>query len=46
MSTISEINPALTLDRLRFEPEGQYFDRKGRDTKASKLANLIISFLT
>ena len=45
MSTISKINPAFTLDRIRFEAEGQYFDRKSRDTKASKLANLMISFL-
>lgn len=42
---ISQINTRLTEDILRFEPEGKFLERKGRDTKASHLANELIGIL-
>jgi len=43
--SISEINSRLTEDVLRKEREGQYLERKGRDTKPSKIAEVLIGML-
>jgi ATP-dependent DNA helicase RecG len=40
--SFSNYNSKLTLDDLRFKPEHQYLERKGRDTKATKIANELI----
>ncbi len=45
MSAFSIHNSSLTLEGIRKGVENQYFERKGRDTKASKLANEIIGML-
>ena len=45
MSAFSLHNSSLTLEGIRKGVENQYFERKGRDTKASKLANEIIGML-
>jgi len=42
---LSKNNPALTLDDLRHQKENQYLERKGRDTKATKIANELIGML-
>lgn len=42
---LSRYNTALTEDGLRTMPEGQYFERKGRDTKPGKIANERIGML-
>lgn len=34
---LSRYNTAITEDGLRTKPEGQYFERKGRETKPSKI---------
>jgi ATP-dependent DNA helicase RecG len=43
--TLSTINPSLTDEGLRLRPEGQYLERKGRDTRPSKIANELIGML-
>lgn len=43
--SFSKYNSKLTLDDLRFKPEHQYLERKGRDTKATKIANELIGML-
>lgn len=45
MSAFSLQNSSLTLEGIRKGVENQYFERKGRATKASKLANEIIGML-
>ena len=45
MSAFSIHNSGLTLEGIRKGYENQYFERKGRDTKASKLANQVIGML-
>lgn len=43
---LSAINSQLTEEGIREKkPEGQYFERKGRDTKPSKIANELIGML-
>ncbi len=42
---ISSVNTALTEKNLRFKPEGQYVERKGRDAKPTKIANELIGML-
>lgn len=42
---ISAINTALTEAYLRHEAEGKFLERKGRDTKHSKIANELIGML-
>lgn len=42
---ISRINSALTEEGLRANPESQYLERKGRDTKPSKIADELIGML-
>ena len=42
---LSVNNPGLTEQGIRTRPEGQYLERKGRDTKASKIANELIGML-
>jgi len=41
----STFNSSLTLEHLRFTHENLYLERKGRDTKHTKLANEIIGML-
>lgn len=41
----SRYHPALTEEGLRTNPESQYFERKGRETKPSKIANELIGML-
>ena len=41
----SKYNSQLTLDTLRHKAEGQYLERKGAQTKSTKLANEIVGFL-
>lgn len=41
----SRHNSSLTLEGLRTKPESQYLERKGRDTKAPKIANELIGML-
>ncbi len=43
--TLSRHNPALTETGLRNNQENPYFERKGRDTKPSKIANELIGML-
>lgn len=43
--SFSQYNPKLTLEDLRFAPEHQYLERKGRDTKPTKIANELIGML-
>lgn len=42
---ISEVNTAITLDFLIKKTENQYFERKSKETKASKIAEEIIGML-
>jgi|GEM_PF-1788277 S-adenosylmethionine synthetase len=42
---LSRYNSALTEDGFRTNPESQYFERKGRETKPSKIANELIGML-
>lgn len=43
--SFSLYNSKLTLDELCFAAENQYLERKGRDTKATKIANELIGML-
>lgn len=43
--SFSQYNSKLTLEGLRYQPEGQYLERKGRDVKAAKIANELIGML-
>lgn len=43
--SLSTSNSRLTEEVLRKEKEGQYLERKGRDTKATKIANELIGML-
>ncbi len=43
--SFSKYNSKLTLADLQFKPENQYLERKGRDTKATKIANELIGML-
>lgn len=45
MSHLSTINTGLTEDYLRFEQEGKFLERKGRDTKPTHIANELIGML-
>lgn len=42
---LSRYNSAITEADLRTKPEGQYFERKGRETKPGKIANELIGML-
>ena len=42
---LSEYNSSLTLEGLQTKPERQYLERKGRDQKATKIANELIGML-
>jgi ATP-dependent DNA helicase RecG len=42
---LSRYNTAITEEGLRTNPESQYFERKGRETKPSKIANELIGML-
>lgn len=39
--SISKIDPALTIDRLRYSPEDQYFERKSARVSDKKIADRI-----
>ena len=41
----SEHNSALTLEGLQAKPENQYLERKGRDTRPTKIADELIGML-
>ena len=41
----SQYNPSLTLEGLQTKPEGKYLERKGRDTKPTKIAHELIGML-
>jgi ATP-dependent DNA helicase RecG len=43
--SFSKYNSKLTLAGLQRNPENQYLERKGRDTKATKIANELIGML-
>jgi len=43
--SFSQYNSKLTLEDLRNSPENQFFERKGRDAKPSKIANELIGML-
>lgn len=43
--SFSQYNSKLTLEDLRFKPENQYLERKGCDTKPTKIANELIGML-
>ena len=43
--SFSQYNSKLTLDDLQHKPESQYFERKGRDIKPTKIANELIGML-
>jgi len=43
--SLSEYNSSLTLEGLQTKPEGQYLERKGRGSKAAKIANELIGML-
>ena len=43
--SLSIFNPGLTEEVLRFQAEGQYLERKGRDTRPTKVANELIGML-
>ena len=45
MSALSNFNSRLTLESICKGVENQYLERKGRDTKTTKLANEIIGML-
>ncbi|MGB0743725.1 MAG: ATP-binding protein [Opitutales bacterium] len=42
---LSRYNSAITEEGLRTKPESQYSERKGRETKPSKIANELIGML-
>lgn len=42
--TISKIDPAISIDRLRFDKEGQYFDRKSERLAAKDFAHHLSAF--
>lgn len=42
---LSKHNSSLTLKKLQFGSENKYLERKGRDCKASKIANELIGML-
>ena len=42
---LSRYNSRLTEEVLRFEAEGKFLERKGRDTKATNIANELIGML-
>jgi ATP-dependent DNA helicase RecG len=43
--SFSQYNSSLTLEGLQTKPEGQYLERKGRDTKPTKIAHELIGML-
>lgn len=43
--SFSQYNSKLTLEDIRTKPENQYLERKGRDTRATKIANELIGML-
>lgn len=43
--SLSKHNSAVTIEKLRFEPENKYLERKGRATKPTKIANELIGML-
>lgn len=43
--SFSQYNSRLTEEILRFDKEGQYLERKGRDTKPGKIADELIGML-
>ncbi|MDZ8118095.1 ATP-binding protein [Pontiella agarivorans] len=43
--SLSTYHSKLTLENLRLSPENQYLERKGRDTKPTKIANELIGML-
>jgi len=43
--SFSKYNSRLTLEGLQTRPENQYLERKGRDTKHTKIANELIGML-
>lgn len=43
--SFSQYNSKLTLEALCHKPESQYLERKGRDTKPTKIANELIGML-
>lgn len=45
MIAVSKIDPNITEDYFLHSKESLYFERKGRDTKTSKIANEIIGML-
>ena len=42
--TISKIDPTLSIERLRFDKEGQYFDRKSERLAAKDFAHHLSAF--
>lgn len=44
-TAISQINTIITKEYLEQQPENQYFERKGKDTKPSKIADELIGML-
>lgn len=42
--TISKIDPTLSIERLRFDKEGQYFDRKSERLAAKDFAHQLSAF--
>ena len=45
MKAVSKIDPNVTEDYLLNSKESLYFERKGRDTKRTKIANEIVGML-
>ena len=45
MKAVSKIDPNITEDYLLNSKESLYFERKGRDTKRTKIANEIVGML-
>lgn len=43
--SFSRVNSSLTLEGLQTRPEGQYLERKGRDSKPTRIANELIGML-
>ncbi len=43
--SFSQHNSSLTAEAIRLKPENAYLERKGRDVKASKIANELIGML-
>ena len=39
--SISEIDPTITIDKLQFSPENQYFERKNTHISDKKVAHQI-----